>query len=379
MVLAAKAACLREAEFAEFFQFTEHFLNNCRAELATDDSLREGTWSALGQVCDKFAYVAIRLKRPAAAIGPLSTCVELVRCGVSTQLTAAHPALVQVCLVSKLYHAALPFVESPAISQASKTTGCRPKDLLIYLYYAGRVYLGTKQFSKAHSLFLRALAMPAECAHAAHWQCRQKVIFTSLLVTGDAPEVNMYSSGVASSFDKACAVYRDLIAAFVDFDAAKFDTELAKLNDKLVKGRNNGLARQCAAALKRRCVARLAQVHASAPLAQVKEEAGLATDEAAEALLLQMVSSGELLAKLSHKDNVVTFPTRSQEFSSLQSAAQLKQCLHRQFALLGGIQELSADIQQEPQFIVASLTTEEKEAGNDKAMDDAIALSLKVK
>eukprot|EP00658_Telonema_sp_P-2_P023699 TRINITY_DN19501_c0_g1_i7.p2 TRINITY_DN19501_c0_g1~~TRINITY_DN19501_c0_g1_i7.p2 ORF type:complete len:108 (-),score=27.36 TRINITY_DN19501_c0_g1_i7:5-328(-) len=61
-----------------------------------------------------------------------------------------------------MYHAALPFIESPALTQASKCTGCRPRDVLTYLYYSGRVYLGTKQFSKATSLFLRALAMPAD-------------------------------------------------------------------------------------------------------------------------------------------------------------------------------------------------------------------------
>eukprot|EP00658_Telonema_sp_P-2_P023698 TRINITY_DN19501_c0_g1_i6.p1 TRINITY_DN19501_c0_g1~~TRINITY_DN19501_c0_g1_i6.p1 ORF type:complete len:258 (-),score=67.41 TRINITY_DN19501_c0_g1_i6:5-778(-) len=162
MVLAAKASVLREPDFKEFFSVTELFLRGCRGELATDDSLREMTWSSLGPVCDKFAYVAIRLKCPAKAIQPLACAVELVRCGSPTALTAAHPALVQACLSARMYHAALPFIESPALTQASKCTGCRPRDVLTYLYYSGRVYLGTKQFSKATSLFLRALAMPAD-------------------------------------------------------------------------------------------------------------------------------------------------------------------------------------------------------------------------
>jgi len=303
-----------------------------------------------------------------------------VQCGSATTLTPAHTALVQVALKARCYHAALPFIETPAITQCSKTTGCRPTDILLYLYYAGRVYLGTKEFSKACSVFSRALAMPVECAHAVLWQCRQKLIFASLLAYGQAPtEVQMWNTSVAHTFDKVCGVYKPMLDAFSDYNVEEFNSELAKMNEKLNKDGNNGLARQCLVQLQRQCIKRLAKVHSVASLAQVQKEAGLTSAEAAEDLIVSMVHSGQLLAQISCRDGWVSFPERTHEYSSAESAQQLQQCLTRQFALLKGIQHLSADLEEEPQYIMATLTDDDKAVTSaDQDVEAAIQRSLQM-
>ena len=297
-ILAARAERLREAEFEPFFTMTSLFLNSCKGELLIDDSHRELSYAQLGVVCDKYAYVAERLKRPSEAVRSLRNAVLNVQTG-ETQLTAAHPALLQVCLTAGLYHAALPFIEFPAMAQVCKSTGCRPRDILVYLYYAGRVYLGTREFAKACSMFLRALSLPCDCSHAALWQCRQKAVFASLLAYGCEPEVKMSSAQVQTLFDKNIdAKFKPLFMAFKEYDVAKYEAKLADSVDELNRDGHSGLARQCLQQLRRRCVTRLSNTNASASLDQVQRAAGVSSAAAAEALVVEMVSRGELLAKV---------------------------------------------------------------------------------
>lgn len=379
-VLAARAERLREAEFEAFFMMTSLFLDNCKGELLIDDSHRELSYAQLGVVCDKYAYVAERLKRPSDAVRSLRNAVLNVQTG-DTQLTAAHPALLQVCLTAGLYHAALPFIEFPGMTQVCKSTGCRQRDILVYLYYAGRIYLGTKEFEKACSMFLRALALPCECAHAALWQCRQKAVFASLLAYGCEPEVKMANGSAQALFDKNIdAKFKTLCTAFKEFDVEKFETGLAKMVDDLNKDGHSGLARQCLQKLRHRCLTRLSHTHASASLDQVCKATGLGSVAAAEEMVVDMVAQGKLLAKICQSDGFVTFPARTNEYQDAQAVGMLSASVNKQIHLLRGIKEFADDIENEPMYIWGSANEDDKAgSGGDSALEAALERSKHVK
>lgn len=60
---------------------------------------------------------------------------------------------VQLCLLAKCYRTALPVIDDEIFEVSTETTGLQPKDMLLYYYYGGRVYVGLKMYKKALEFF----------------------------------------------------------------------------------------------------------------------------------------------------------------------------------------------------------------------------------
>lgn len=69
-------------------------------------------------------------------------------------LTPAHPAFLQLCLMSNNFHLAQRLMQVP-IYAVDKDTGMDVEDYLTYWYYAGIVQSALKQFRQAQNSFLQ--------------------------------------------------------------------------------------------------------------------------------------------------------------------------------------------------------------------------------
>jgi COP9 signalosome complex subunit 3 len=68
-------------------------------------------------------------------------------------LTPLHSEYVCCCLKAMNFKAALKVLEEPIYDIEPGLTGLTPKDMVLYYYYGGMVYIGLKQFTKAFSFF----------------------------------------------------------------------------------------------------------------------------------------------------------------------------------------------------------------------------------
>jgi COP9 signalosome complex subunit 3 len=63
--------------------------------------------------------------------------------------TPIHAEFMRVVLLSRCYTAAQPVLDQELLQVDKDRTGCSPRDLLLYHYYAGMVLCGLKQFNRA--------------------------------------------------------------------------------------------------------------------------------------------------------------------------------------------------------------------------------------
>ena len=94
--------------------------------------------------------IQIERRTPIAAIQPLQQAVAVLSASPE-QLTAAHAQLLKVCLLSKNYHLARPYIERDYFEVDARNV--RPADFMTFYYYGGLVCLGLKRFDRAYHHF----------------------------------------------------------------------------------------------------------------------------------------------------------------------------------------------------------------------------------
>eukprot|EP01115_Flamella_aegyptia_P011108 TRINITY_DN50800_c0_g1_i2.p1 TRINITY_DN50800_c0_g1~~TRINITY_DN50800_c0_g1_i2.p1 ORF type:complete len:207 (+),score=72.26 TRINITY_DN50800_c0_g1_i2:40-660(+) len=105
-----------------------------------------------GAIAKKYAQICIESGQAMKAIKPLRLAVVKLRPNSDT-LTPVHSDLIQCCLISKNYAAALQTLDEEIFEVNSDSTGVSPRDFLLYYYYGGMVYTGLKEYKKAFSFF----------------------------------------------------------------------------------------------------------------------------------------------------------------------------------------------------------------------------------
>lgn len=71
----------------------------------------------------------------------------------SEYLTPVHSQLLLLCLKTKNYKIGYNLIENKIFDVDTDITGLTPRDMLLYYYYGGMIYIGMKEFSKAYTFF----------------------------------------------------------------------------------------------------------------------------------------------------------------------------------------------------------------------------------
>eukprot|EP00933_Yihiella_yeosuensis_P027661 TRINITY_DN21563_c0_g1_i1.p1 TRINITY_DN21563_c0_g1~~TRINITY_DN21563_c0_g1_i1.p1 ORF type:complete len:453 (-),score=103.65 TRINITY_DN21563_c0_g1_i1:96-1454(-) len=273
-------------------------------------------------LCKSFAQMAINNGQQAMlrSLIPLRCALQLLQPNPET-LTPIHSEFIRVCLKSKAYHLAERVLDQPIFDIAHSNSGgggssssssghMTPQSFLSYFYYGAMVRIGTREYTKALQLLLVCLTCPSTCLSAIQVDAYKKYVLISLKAHGELKPLPSYSPQILQRFAKSTSVslsyVLEITEAFKKKDPAALDRILQDKLAAIQADQNVGLVKQVISSLLRHKVQTLTKTYLILSLSEIAEKVGLTGDghpnplQEAEALLFDMISNGEINARIDH-------------------------------------------------------------------------------
>lgn len=289
-------------------------------------------------------------------------------------LTPAHVDALQLALLAQHLEAALPLVAGGAVWEvAPAATGVSGKDFLLFCLYGATLLVGLQRLPAAAELLMQALAAPALALNAIQLACYKKLVLVALLTAGAVPPLPKFlSSAVARAVKAYAPEYTELEKAVAEARGGDVLKALATHGAVYKADGNLGLAKQVAAAVPARAVARLTRTHVTLSLAEVAAAAQLAGGAAeAEALVRRLVGQGAICATLDARGGVASFSEDPQRFDTRASVAALQGCVARVAALSAQVGALERALALDPGVLGKAAAAEKGTAdGTELAMQE---------
>lgn len=224
------------------------------------------------------------------------------------EITPLHQLLMMLCLKSKNYKAAVPILEQKIFEVHPKQTGISPRDFLLYFYYGGMIWIGLKEYQNALNCFETAITCPAMALDAIVVEAYKKFILVTLILTGKPPVISKHASPTVHRHIKLhTGEYLDFAQAYSTRQMAKITASANVHAELFSKDKNLGLVKQSIQALYRHNIQRLTQTYLTLSLQDIATAAGLPGAKEVQALLLQMIDSGEIHATINQQAGMVKF------------------------------------------------------------------------
>jgi len=298
--------------------------------------------SPLTAVCKSFSQMAIDLGQEAMlkSLRPLRAALEKLQDTPET-LTPVHAEFLRVCLKVKAYHIAVQLLEQPIFdiststkngSSSSSPAQVTPQSFLSFFYYGALVRIGTREYGNAIQLLLVALTCPASCLSAIQADAYKKYVLLCLKVHGEVKPLPIYSSHILQRYAKSPSYVLDLAEAFRAADAAAFQRTMDDKQPAIEADQNMGLVKQVLSSMRRHKILTLTKTYLTLSLAEIAREAGMQETDtaAAEAILFDMISEGEIKARIDQKTGNVSFEDAEENMDAEMMAkleSQLAQIL----------------------------------------------------
>eukprot|EP00301_Raphidiophrys_heterophryoidea_P026986 c9424_g1_i1.p1 GENE.c9424_g1_i1~~c9424_g1_i1.p1 ORF type:complete len:490 (-),score=152.00 c9424_g1_i1:153-1622(-) len=329
-------------------------------------------------ICTTFTNVCTLAGKSICAIAPLRSACAKLQLG-PYHITTAHPLLLQVCISSKCYNAALPYVTTDLYEVDPAKLRVTTEAILTYFYYAGVVCVALKSsfLRRALYFFRMAFAVPADALSAIVLASYKRFVLASLLLDGKADESPRHVSPmVLRQLKSRTLAYQELMSAFRAKEHAKLLEVLNKHASTYQDDGVLGLAKQVVAHLNRQNVRGLTQTYLTISFDGIATAAKLPSAEAAHSFVISMIQKGLIEACVDQQQGIVAFRTRSKHqhphSSSSASAipaqlnhASLQAALDRIHGLVSTIERTHKDMQVDPAFVARTLSVAERKAATN--------------
>jgi len=270
-------------------------------------------------------------------------------------LTPVHTEFLRVCLKVKAYHLAARLLDQPIFDITSSSTGnssspaqVTPQSFLSYFYYGALVRIGTREYLKAIQLLLVVLTCPASCLSAIQADAYKKYVLLCLKVHGEVKQLPIYTSHILVRYSKSPSYALEIAEAFRAADVPAMQRILEERQPAIEADQNMGLAKQVVASMRRHKISTLTKTYLTLSLAEIATEAGLPESDPAEAeaILFDMISEGEIKARIDQRTGNVSFEDTDECLD--------EDVMHKLEGKLGQIIELSQRIGGFEQEVVTS-------------------------
>lgn len=281
-------------------------------KLADEQQVKKAS-APLNTVCKTYAQLAIDDGQQAMlrSLLPLRCAVEKLRPNPET-LTPAHAEFLRVCLKVKAYHLAAPILDQPIFDISLSNNSCtqmNPHSFLTYFYYGALIRIGMKEFASAMRLLLVVLTCPASCLSAIQADAYKKYALVSLRAHGELQALPVYCSHIVQRYAKSPGYVPEIVDAFKQGDAAALQRVVEDKTAAIQADNNTGLVKQVVASLRRHKVKVLTNTYLTLSLTEIAREIGIEESNTLEVeqLLFDMVSSGEINARIEQTSGNVSF------------------------------------------------------------------------
>jgi len=252
-------------------------------------------------------------KQPFRAVYPLQLAIIKIAPPAVGHLTPQHQLMVQMCILSKSYKAAMPVLDRFVFDIDENVTGIQSVDTRLYFYYGGICYIALKQFNKAIEFFEHVISAPAIVASAIMVEAYKKYVLASLIQTGEVSDLPRYTNhSVVRIMKTVCTPYEELATAFVTRSTEDVEKVATKHAESFLRDNNMGLVGQCIQALYRQNIQRLTKTYLTLSFDNIAERIGLKDAAEAERRILNMIEAGTLFGRINQKEGTIAFEDSGQ-------------------------------------------------------------------
>jgi len=292
-----------------------------------------------------------------------------------TSLTPAHSDLAKLCLTSKCFSPALPFLDTDINLICKENGQFDAVYLLMFYYYGGCIYTALKKFERALYFFEVCVTCPTAAVSHVMLEAYKKYQLVGLLVHGDKPKafkdnlaLPKYTSPVVGKFLKPlCSAYNEIVTAYHSNNSAELRAVVTKYQELLTTDSNMGLVNQVVASQTRTNIRRLTRTFITLSLSDLASRVGLATPSDVERELVGMIEAGSIHATISQQDGMVRFDTNPESYSSPDMLRMLEEEVRAAMALDKQVTKMEEDMMVSPAYVKKTIGVrgeEDDDAGN---------------
>ncbi|WVZ95341.1 hypothetical protein U9M48_041122 [Paspalum notatum var. saurae] len=301
----------------------------------------------------------MQLNVPIRGIAPLRAAVRKIQASPE-QLTTVHADYLLLCLLAKQYKAGLSVLEDDIFDVD------QPKDLFLYCYYGGMIYIGLKKFPKALELLHNAVTAPMSSLNAIAVEAYKKYILVSLIQNGQAqnkncakrkpelvPSFPKYTSATAQrNLKNHAQIYLDLSTSYGNGRYTDLET-FVHSNSAIFQSHNNlGLVKQVLSSMYKRNIQRLTQTYLTLSLEDIARSVQLDTPRDAEMHVLRMIEDGEIHATINQKDGMVSFHEDPEQYKSIEMVDHIDSSIQRLTALSKKLVSIDENMSCDPAYLM---------------------------
>jgi len=227
------------------------------------------------------------------------------------ELTPLHADIARLALMLKRPHLALPLLEQDYCSVTKKQTGLEAKQVILFFYYGGSIWLSLKNFERAADYYNACISTPSTAIHAACVEAYKKLILARLISEGAVASIPRFASGILQRYLRQVVdLYNDLAIIYTRESPQALKNFIDANSELFLKDKNHGLIKQLVKARTRRFVKQLTNSYTTVSLADIAQQSANEPRQV-EAILLQMIEEGDLDARIDQEHGIVFFEERS--------------------------------------------------------------------
>jgi len=357
----------------EYFWNINKLLLHASSVVVSPDSCRR--LIVLGK---HFAGLAQSSGRAVLALTSLEAALPALSPGAGHILTGLHAQFVQLCLVTKHYRACEAVLSKPVFEVLA--TGIAredSRDVMLYYYYGGMVFIGLKRLSDALEFFRMCFVVPGSALSAIVVETFKKFLLVSLIETGSVGALpSCASSPIVRGLPHYTAKYVEFGNLYSTLDSDKmlaFATENAEL---FQKDNNFGLVKQVIKSVVHARIKRLTKVYITLSLEEVAKQAGLPSAQDAVREIIVMIEKRKFDASINMAEGVVEFRENVHKYDNPESVRALEASIQTVVGLSGRMRALSHSILTSPLYLrkaIAASASAAGAAGGTEAGDGAAA------
>ncbi|KAH7882842.1 hypothetical protein F5I97DRAFT_1900062 [Phlebopus sp. FC_14] len=320
---------------------------------------------------DRVTLLAKGIPLLAESTGSLKLAIQplfdlLVRYAPSlSHLTTIQPIFLKTCVSSRQFVAALPVLEHPITTIDLSLSDLHYNDNLVYHYAGGMVYAALKQWAEAEELFEICACSPGPAAAGIQMEALKKLILVQLIHRGKMipppkyihPALPRLLKGTPySQFVNAFPQQRAQLRSIVDAEQQLFMAE-----------KTLGLVMQALDCAPRWSIRKLTATYLTLHLSDIGQAVGIESEDEVRAVILDMIESSEIRAKLS-ADGTVSFSDPPVKFEKADVDRVLARA-QEQGALLS---KLEKEMAKSKEYLVKAMKGREDTTWGSSLEDDVV-------
>ncbi|KAL4073439.1 hypothetical protein J3A83DRAFT_4357502 [Scleroderma citrinum] len=220
-----------------------------------------------------------------------------------SHLTAIHPMFLKICVSTRFFTAALPILAHPITTIDLSISDLSYNDNLVYHYTGGVVYAALKRWAEAEEFFEICACSPGAAPAAIQMDALIKLVLVQLIHEGKTSPppkyihptlLRLFRGTSYNAFANAYPKQRSQLRNIVETEQQLFATE-----------KNLGLISQALEHAPRWSIRKLTGTYLTLHISDIGQAVGIESEDEVRALILDMIQSSEICARISADGTVV--------------------------------------------------------------------------